>query len=123
MILLDINRTKCGTTPLLSLKGRLTLGEGSRALRRSLEEIAAEGHKHVLLDLYEVSYVDSSGLGSLVAGYNSLKARKGSIGLLRVPPRVQELLELSRLTALFRFFATQEDAAKELAAEDAAAQS
>ena len=121
MTLLAINRSKCGTIPLLSLKGRLTLGEGSRALRRSLEEIAAEGHKHALLDLNEVSYVDSSGLGSLVAGYNSLKARQGSIGLLRVPPRVQELLELSRLTALFRFFPTPEDAARELAAEDAAA--
>jgi anti-anti-sigma factor len=121
MTLLAISRTKCGNIPLLSLKGRLTLGEGSRALRRSLEEIAAEGHKHALLDLNEVSYVDSSGLGSLVAGYNSLKARQGSIGLLRVPPRVQELLEMSRLTVLFRFFATQEEAARDLAAEDATA--
>ena len=109
---LVIARGISGSIPVLTLCGRLTLGEGSRALRRSLEEVAAEGHKHVLLDLTEVSYVDSSGLGALVAGYNSLKARAGTVGLFGVPARVQELLDLSRLTTIFRVFNSQGEAEK-----------
>jgi anti-sigma B factor antagonist len=112
MTSLEIARGVAGLIPVLTLRGRLTLGEGSRALRRSLEEIAAEGHKHILLDLSEVSYVDSSGLGALVAGYNSLKARQGTVGLFGVPARVQELLDLSRLTTIFRVFSSQAEAEK-----------
>jgi anti-sigma B factor antagonist len=85
----------------LKLRGRLTLGEGSRTLRALISDVAAEGHKVLVLDLALVSYVDSSGLGALVAGYNTLKAQGGSVRLLNVPPRVQALLAMSGLTILF----------------------
>jgi anti-sigma B factor antagonist len=99
---LIINRGNDGGEPVLKLEGRLTLGEGSRELRGLISDVAAEGHKVLQLDLAKVSYVDSSGLGALVAGYNTLKAQGGSVRLLNVPPRVQALLEMSGLTGLFR---------------------
>jgi anti-anti-sigma factor len=108
---LEVTRGQSGGSPILRLQGRLTLGEGSRALRKAVGEVAAEGHKNLLLDLREVSYVDSSGLGSLVAAYNSLKTGGGAVGLVNVPPRVQQLLEMSGLTAVFRVFATEQEAA------------
>jgi anti-sigma B factor antagonist len=106
----EMTRAEAGAVPVLRLKGRLTLGEGSKALRAKLTEIAAEGHKYILLDLADVTYVDSSGLGSLVAGYNSLKSKGGTVGLFQVPKRVQDLLEMSGLTAVFKIFPTEQEA-------------
>jgi anti-anti-sigma factor len=106
----EMARAEAGGVPVLRLKGRLTLGEGSKALRAKLAEIAAEGHKYILLDLADITYVDSSGLGALVAGYNSLKSKGGTVGLFQVPKRVQDLLEMSGLTAVFRIFHTEKEA-------------
>src|SRR5271167_611627 len=100
----EMKRAESGGLPVLRLKGKLTLGEGARALRGRISDISAEGHKFLLLDLGEISYVDSSGLGTLVAGYNSLRANGGAMGLFRVPARVQDLLEMGRLTTIFRIF-------------------
>src|SRR5579863_6862314 len=110
MTKLELARAEAGGIPVLRLRGRLTLGEGSRDLRGTISDIAAEGHKSLLLDLGELSYIDSSGLGALVAGYNSLKLKGGSVGLFQVPERVLELLEMSGLAAVFRIFATEQEA-------------
>jgi anti-sigma B factor antagonist len=99
---LEIVRASSGESPVLKLKGRLTLGEGSRVLRGLISDVAAEGHKLLIIDLEQVSYVDSSGLGALVSGFNSLKAQGGFVQLINVPARVQALLEMSGLTVLFR---------------------
>jgi anti-sigma B factor antagonist len=107
----EMARAESGGVPVLRLKGRLTLGEGSRALRACIADIAEEGHAWLLLDLAEVSYVDSSGLGALVAGYNLLKVKGGAVGLFQVPKRVQSLLEMSGLTAVFKIYATELEAA------------
>jgi anti-sigma B factor antagonist len=116
MTTLEIDRAAAEGVPILRLKGRLTLGEGSKALREAISGIAAEGHTYVLLDLGDVTYVDSSGLGALVAGYNSLKLKGGAVGLFRVPKRVQDLLEMSGLAVIFRIFGTEQEAASGQAA-------
>ena len=108
---LEMTRGDANGIPVLRLRGRLTLGEGSRALRALITDLAAEGHKNLLLDLGEVSYMDSSGLGALVSGYNSLKGGGGVVALFNVPKRIENLLEMSRLTSLFPMFATEQDAA------------
>ncbi len=115
MTKLEVARAETGGFPVLRLRGRLTLGEGSRDLRGTISGLAAEGHKCVLLDLGELSYIDSSGLGTLVAGYNSLKLQGGAVGLFQVPERVLELLEMSGLAAIFRIFATEQEATRGLA--------
>ena len=106
----EIARAESGGVPVLRLKGRLTLGEGSKALRAGMSDLAGEGHKHVLLDMAGITYVDSSGLGAMVAGYNALKPTGGKVGLFNVPKRVQDLLEMSGLTALFKIFHTEQEA-------------
>ena len=106
----EIKRSESNGLPLVRLKGRLTLGEGSKTLRACMSDIAAEGHKHVLLDLAEVTYVDSSGLGSMVAGYNSLKSKGGTVVLFQVPKRIRDLIEMSGLTAVFKMYGTEQEA-------------
>jgi anti-sigma B factor antagonist len=108
---LEMIRADSAGIPVLRLRGRLTLGEGSRALRGLISDIAAEGHKNLMLDLGEVSYMDSSGLGALVSGYNTLKAQSGGVALFNVPKRIESLLEMSRLTMLFQIFGTEKEAA------------
>jgi anti-anti-sigma factor len=109
---LEILRGESAGRPILRLRGRLTLGEGSRILRKAIGELSAQGHKHILLDLTDVSYVDSSGLGTLVAAYNSVKTGGGVVGLVKVPKRVNDLLDMSGLTAVFKLFATEHEAAE-----------
>lgn len=105
-----VQRQPAGLVTILDVQGRITLGESSRALLRVLEEMVALGHTRLLLDVANVTHLDSSGLGSLLVGYNSLKTQGGSIGLLRAPRHIRELLELSRLTTVFRLFDSEEDA-------------
>jgi anti-sigma B factor antagonist len=81
-----------------------------------MADVAGEGHKIVLLDLAELTYVDSSGLGAMVAGYNSLKLKGGSVALFAVPKRVRELIEMSGLKAIFKMFGTEQEALAEVRA-------
>jgi anti-sigma B factor antagonist len=106
----EMMRAAAGGLPVVRLRGRLTLGEGSKSLRACMADIAGEGHRLALLDLAEVSYVDSSGLGAMVAGYNSLKLKGGSVVLFAVPTRVRDLIQMSGLTAVFRMFGTEQEA-------------
>ena len=112
----EITRGDTGSVPLLTLQGKLTLGEGSRELRSAIERIAGEGAHNIILDLAGVSYVDSSGLGSMVAGYNAVKTQGGAVGLVNVPKRLEDLLSMSGLTAVLRIFPTKEEAARHFAA-------
>jgi anti-sigma B factor antagonist len=112
----EVARAESGGVPVLRLKGRLTIGEGSRDLRGTISDMAAEGHKYLLLDLGEVTYIDSSGLGALVAGYNSMNLKGGRVGLFHVPERARELLETSGLAVVFRIFGTEQEAQRDLAA-------
>lgn len=105
-----MTRVESQGLPIVRLRGRLTLGEGSKSLRACLADVAGEGHRIVLLDLTEVSYVDSSGLGAMVAGYNSLKSKGGSVALFAVPRRIRELIEMSGLGQVFKMFPTEQEA-------------
>jgi anti-sigma B factor antagonist len=109
-----------GPLTILDVQGRITLGESSRSLLRVVEELVSAGHTRLLLDVAAVTHLDSSGLGTMLVGYNSLKAQGGSIGLLRAPRHVRELLELSRLTTVFRLFETESEALSLAGAKPAA---
>lgn len=108
---MTIERRLAGEIPVAVLVGRITLGEPARSLRAYFTEMSTDGHKSVLLDLSGVSFVDSSGLGALVSGYNSMKKRGGSVALVAVPGRIRELLELSRLTSVFPIYASEAEMA------------
>jgi anti-sigma B factor antagonist len=89
-----------GTT-VVDVSGRITLGDGSTILRELLRDIAQKGQKRVLLNLAEVNYIDSSGIGELVSAYTSIKKQGGELKLLNLTRKVHDLLQITRLYTVF----------------------
>ena len=94
---------------ILALKGRITVGEVT-PVRDKITELAAAGHKQVVLDLHHVDYIDSTGLGNLVISYTQVKNAGGALKLLHLNKRNVELLALTRLHTIFEVFAEETDA-------------
>jgi anti-sigma B factor antagonist len=86
---------------ILDLSGRIVLGEGSVQLRDTLKEMVAKGQKHILLNLGDVNYIDSSGLGELVSAYTSVKNAGGELKLLNLTKKVHDLLQITKLYTVF----------------------
>ncbi len=94
-------------TTLVDLSGRLTIGESASYLRKTVEDLARRGHRRLVLNLREVGYVDSAGLGVLVGCFTKVKGFGGELKLLAVQPRVLELLELTELDRVLPMFAEE----------------
>jgi anti-sigma B factor antagonist len=94
---------------ILGLQGRLTSGE-STPVRDKITQLIAAGRTNVILDLAEVEYIDSTGLGGLVICYTQIKAAGGALKLMRLNRRNVELLALTRLHTVFEVFAEEQDA-------------
>ena len=86
---------------VLDLSGRITLGEGSVTLRDAVKDAAAKGSKSILLNLANVDYIDSSGLGELVSAYTSVKNQGGELKLLHLTTKVHDLLQITKLYTVF----------------------
>ena len=86
---------------VVDLKGRITLGEGGVVLRNTVKELLADGHKQILLNLANVSYIDSSGLGELVCAFTSVRNAGGDIKLLNLTKNVHDLLQITKLYTVF----------------------
>jgi anti-sigma B factor antagonist len=89
---------------LLDLRGRITLGPETEALRSKLKESLNAGQLHIILNLGEVTYLDSVGLSTLVAGYTSARNVGGDLKLLHLPRGVQQLLQITRLSTVFEIY-------------------
>lgn len=89
---------------LLDLRGRITLGPETEALRTKLKELLNAGYKHILLNLGEVTYLDSVGLSSLVSGFTSARNMGGDLKLLHLPRGVAQLLQITRLSTVFEIY-------------------
>jgi anti-sigma B factor antagonist len=89
---------------ILDLSGRVTLGEGSGILRSSIKELIDGGRKKILVNLGNVSYIDSSGLAELAGAYVTVQNTGGQLKLLRPQPRLKDLLEITHLSTLFTTF-------------------
>lgn len=94
------NRLIDGVT-VVNISGRITLGDGSAHLRAALRDLVAKGTRKVLLNMSDVTYVDSSGIGELASGYTSLVNAGGSLKLYGLTKRVKDLLLITRLYELF----------------------
>ena len=90
-----------GGVTVIDLDGRITLGDGSALLRDLIREKVDSGHKMLLLNLAGVNYIDSTGLGELVSGYRLVKAQGGELKLMNLNKRVSDLLQITRLYAVF----------------------
>jgi anti-sigma B factor antagonist len=86
---------------VVDLSGRITLGEGCSQLRELIRDLLAKGHKKILLNLGEVSYIDSSGIGELVSGFTAVSNQGGQLKLLNLTKKVQDLLQITKLLTVF----------------------
>ena len=96
-----IDTRKVGDVTVVDVSGRITLGEGSSALRDVLRDLTAQCNKKILLNLSEVSYIDSSGIGELVSGFTSVSNGGGTLKLLGLTKRVKDLLQITKLYTVF----------------------
>jgi anti-sigma B factor antagonist len=90
-----------GLVVIVDLSGRITLGEGSSTLRKTIRGLIDAGHKKIVLNLADVDYIDSSGIGELVSGYTTVKGAEGDMKLLHLTKRVHDLLQITRLFTVF----------------------
>src|SRR4051812_41437451 len=90
-----------GDVTVIDVSGRITLGEGSSTLRDALHELVKNNHKDILLNLKDVSYIDSSGIGELVSAYTTITNAGGHLKLLGLTHRVKDLLQITKLYTVF----------------------
>jgi len=90
-----------GDVSVVDVAGRITLGEGSSALRETLRDMVSKNQKKILLNLGDVSYIDSSGIGELVSGFTTVTNSGGQLKLLNLNKRVKDLLQITKLYTVF----------------------
>jgi anti-sigma B factor antagonist len=100
---------------VVSLDGRLVLGEETSALRERVKSLLAQGKKDIVLNLGGVSVIDSSGLGALVAAYSSAKSAGAALGLSNPGSRLNELLQITKLYTIFEVSDTEAEAVRAMA--------
>jgi anti-sigma B factor antagonist len=86
---------------IIDFSGKITLGEGSATLRRTIRELIDKGHRKIVLNLGDVDYIDSSGIGELVSGFTTVRNVQGELKLLHLTKRVHDLLQITRLFTVF----------------------
>lgn len=93
-----------GDVTVVDCVGRITLGEGASTFRDTLRDLVTAGNKKLLLNMAEVSYIDSSGIGEMVSGYTSVSNQGGQVKLLNLTKRVKDLLQITKLYTVFEVF-------------------
>jgi anti-sigma B factor antagonist len=86
---------------VMDLSGRITLGEGSVILRDRIRELLGQGEKKILLNLGDVTYIDSSGIGELVSAFTAVRKEGGELKLLNLTKKVHDLLQITKLYTVF----------------------
>ena len=97
----NIKERQAGDVTVLDLDGKITIGEGSVALRSAIRRLTEEGKKKILLNLSKVSYVDSSGIGELVSSFTTINREGGQLKLLNLTQKIQDLLAITKLLTVF----------------------
>jgi len=109
-----VERTVSDVT-VLDLKGKMTLGEGDELLKDKINSLLAAGKKKLLLNLESVPYIDSAGLGEVVRTYTTVSRQGGSLKLLNLTKRIEDLLSITKLLTVFETFDTEAEAIKSFA--------
>jgi anti-sigma B factor antagonist len=97
-----------GPVTVVDMSGRITLGDGSALLRKTLRDLLDQKRTRILLDLADVDYIDSSGIGELVSGYTSVTGRGGELKLLSLTKRVHDLLQITKLYTVFDVYSDEQ---------------
>lgn len=104
-----------GDVTVIDAVGRITLGEGSSTFRDTLRDMVSKGQKKVLLNLADVSYIDSSGIGELVSGFTTVTNQGGRLKLLNLTKRVKDLLQITKLYTVFEVYDDEAEAVRSFA--------
>ena len=107
---LDVKERQAGDVTILDMSGEVRIGEGSIALRDAIRNLSANGKKKILLNLAGVSYIDSSGIGELIANYTTISKDGGQMKLLNLTGKVKDLLVITKLLTVFDSYETEADA-------------
>ena len=102
---------------ILDLKGKITLGEGDEALREKINQLIGQNKKRILLNLAEVPYIDSAGLGEIVRTYTTVSRQGGNLKLVNLTKRITDLLSITKLLTVFETFETEPEALKSFQAQ------
>ena len=107
---LEIKERQAGDVTILDLSGSIRIGEGAIALRDAVRKLISEDKKRVLLNLGGVGYMDSSGVGELIANYTSLSRDGGQLKLLNLTDKIQSLLVITKLLTVFDTYENEAEA-------------
>ena len=107
---MTIEERPTGDVMILDLKGKLTIGDGDELLKDKINSLVQQGHTKLILNLAEVPYIDSGGLGQVVRTYTTVKQHNGSLKLMNVTRRIEDLLAITKLLTVFDVFETEQDA-------------
>jgi anti-sigma B factor antagonist len=113
---MQIEERAIGDVIVLDLKGRITLGEGDELLKDKVNSILSQGHKKVILNLADVPYIDSAGLGEIVRTYTTVSRQGGGLKLLNLTKRITDLLSITKLLTVFETFESEGEAVRSFSA-------
>jgi anti-sigma B factor antagonist len=109
---MQIEERTVGDVVVLDLKGRVTLGEGDELLKDKVNSLVNQGHRKIVLNLADVPYIDSAGLGEIVRTYTTVSRQGGSLKLLNLTKRITDLLSITKLLTVFETFDSENDAVR-----------
>ena len=107
---MEIEQRPNGDVMILDLKGKLTIGSGDELLKDKIHSLIQQGHRNLLLNLAAVPYVDSAGLGAIVSSYTTVSREGGSLKLLGLTSRIEDLLAITKLLTVFDTYESESDA-------------
>ena len=113
---MQIQERAVGDVMVLDLKGKITLGEGDELLKDKVNSLVNQGHKKIVLNLADVPYIDSAGLGEIVRTYTTVSRQGGSLKLLNLTKRITDLLAITKLLTVFETFDSENEAVKSFSA-------
>jgi len=107
---MKIETRNIGDVSILDCSGRITLGEGTMAIRSTVKDVLNSGKKKIVLNLSDVNYIDSSGIGELVSSYTTVTNQGGQLKLLNLTKKIHELLAITKLLTVFQVFESEQTA-------------
>jgi anti-sigma B factor antagonist len=113
---MQIDQRAIGDVVVLDVKGRITMGEGDELLKDKVNSLVNQGHKKIVLNLAEVPYIDSAGLGEIVRTYTTVSRQGGSLKLLSLTKRITDLLSITKLLTVFETFDSENEAVRSFSA-------
>jgi len=107
---MDIKERVVGGVSILDLSGKIVLGEGDGQVKERIKDLLSDGQRRILLNLAEVNYIDSAGLGTLIGSYTTAKRDGGTLKLVNLTKRIRDLLAITKLITVFETFDNEAEA-------------